>query len=316
MSNYKYIFGPVPSRRLGLSLGADVIPFKTCSFDCVYCELGRTTNKTVERKEYIPLEDIKRELTEKLKENIKIDYITIAGSGEPTLYSKLGELIDFIKSVTDIPAAILTNGSLLWDEKVRDDIKNADLVKPSLDFWDDDSFQKVNRPEKQLSREKIIEGLIEFSHGFKNKIWLEVFLLKDTAMNDGKIDIIAQIVNKMRVDKVQLNSVDRPPAESYAKAPTAEEMNRYKTFFKHKDVEIIYKFQPKIESDNVVDKFDVINLLRRRPCSIDDIASGLQINRNEATKLANKLLEEKEAQVETVEGKNFIALTNKKKTPH
>lgn len=308
MSNFKYIFGPVPSRRLGLSLGVDVIPFKTCSFDCVYCELGRTTNKTVERKEYIPLEDIKRELTEKLKENIKVDYITIAGSGEPTLYSRLGELIDFIKSVTDIPVAILTNGSLLWDEKVREDIKNADLVKPSLDFGTDEILKKANRPDPSLSFDKIVDGIIDFSHSFKNNIWLEVFLLKDISASDGEIEKIAQIVNKIRADKIQLNSVDRPPAENYAKALKAEEMNRYKTFFKHKDVEIIYKFQPKIDSDNSVNESDLLNLLRRRPCSIEDIASGLQINRNEAMKLANKLLEEKMARVETVEDKIFYCV--------
>ena len=306
--NYKYIFGPVPSRRLGLSLGVDVIPFKTCSFDCVYCELGRTTNKTTERKEYIPLEEIKRELTEKLKENIKIDYITIAGSGEPTLYSKLGELIDFIKSVTDIPVAILTNGSLLWDKAVQDQLKNADLVKPSLDFGTEEILKKANRPDENLSFNKIVEGLIEFSHIFKNKIWLEVFLLKNISANDGEVKKIADIVNKIRVDKIQLNSVDRPPAEKFAKALTMDEMNKYKTFFKHNEVEIIFKFQPKDVNGGEANESDLLNLLRRRPCSVEDIASGLQINRNEAVKSANKLLEEKKVRLENVGGKNFYCV--------
>lgn len=308
MKEYKYIFGPVPSRRLGLSLGVDVIPFKTCSFDCVYCELGRTTNKTTERKEYIPLEEIKRELTEKLKENLKIDYITIAGSGEPTLYSKLGELIDFIKSVTDIPVAILTNGSLLWDTAVQDELKNADLVKPSLDFGTEEIFKKANRPDAALAFDKIVDGLIEFSHKFKNKIWLEIFLLKDISANDGEIVKIAEIVNKIRADKIQLNSVDRPPAENYAKALTMDDMNRYKTFFKQNEVEIIYKYQSKYENGGEANESDLLNLLRRRPCSIDDIASGLQINRNEAMKIANKLLEKNKARVETVGEKLFYCV--------
>ena len=305
---YKYIFGPVPSRRLGLSLGVDVIPFKTCSFDCVYCELGLTTNKTTERKEFVPLEDIKNELTEKLRENIKIDYITIAGSGEPTLYSKLGKLINFIKGITEIPVAILTNGSLLWDKDVREDIKNADLVVPSLDFGTEEVFKKINRPDNTLSFNKIIEGLIEFSHSFKNKIWLEIFILKNVSTNENEIKKIAEIVDKMRVDKIQLNSVDRPPAENFARGVTMEKMESIKNIFVDKNVEIIYKYQPKIDSDNILNESDVVNLLKRRPCSIDDIASGLQINKNEAMKIVNKLLEEKKARIEIVEEKNFYCI--------
>jgi len=123
-----YIFGPVPSRRLGRSLGVDLVPFKTCTYDCIYCQLGRTTNKTAERREWVPLNEVLAELQDKLA--TKPDYITLSGSGEPTLYSRLDDLIDRIRSMTDVPVAVLTNGSLLWQKEVRRQLMDAHLVIP------------------------------------------------------------------------------------------------------------------------------------------------------------------------------------------
>ena len=173
MSNY--IFGPVPSRRLGRSLGVDLVPFKTCTYDCIYCQLGRTTNKTIQRKEWVPLDDVVTELETKLSS--QPDYITLSGSGEPTLYSRTGELIDRIKAVTNVPVAVLTNGSLLWNQEVRARLMNADLVVPSLDAGDEAMFRAVNRPHEDISFERMLQGLIDFRHEFQGKYWLEVFLL-------------------------------------------------------------------------------------------------------------------------------------------
>jgi len=144
----QYIYGPVPSRRLGRSLGVDLVPFKTCTFDCVYCQLGRTTNRTMERKEWVPLEPVLTQLEAKL--DLKPDYITLAGSGEPTLYSKMSELIIRIKELTDVPVAVLTNGSLLWIPEVRDALLSADLVVPSLDAGSSELFRYVNRPHTNI----------------------------------------------------------------------------------------------------------------------------------------------------------------------
>ena len=173
MSNY--VFGPVPSRRLGRSLGVDLVPLKTCSYDCIYCQLGRTTCKTIERKEWVPLDAVLNELEGKL--STRPDYITLSGSGEPTLYSRLDEVIERIKSITDIPVAVLTNGSLLWQEDVQQQLAAADLVMPSLDAGDPATFHLVNRPHEALTFEKMLSGLIAFRQHFHGRYWLEVLLL-------------------------------------------------------------------------------------------------------------------------------------------
>src|SRR6056297_1549283 len=170
------IFGPVPSRRLGRSLGVDLIPFKTCSYDCIYCQLGHTTCKTVERKEWLPLQTVMEDLKPKLALNP--DWITLSGSGEPTLYSRLDELIAGIHEVTNVPVAVLTNGSLLWKPDLRRQISKADLVIPSLDGGDPETFQTINCPSPNISFEAMREGLIAFRQEFINPYWLEILLLE------------------------------------------------------------------------------------------------------------------------------------------
>jgi len=150
----KYIFGPVASRRLGLSLGVDIVPAKVCSLDCIYCQVGRTTKKTVKRREYVPIRKVLAELKARLDKGLRADYITISGSGEPTLNSKIGVLIDRIKKITDIPVAIMTNGTLLYMADVRRDCRKADVVLPSLDAADEETFEKINRPNRNISIEK------------------------------------------------------------------------------------------------------------------------------------------------------------------
>lgn len=171
----RHVFGPVPSHRLGRSLGIDVVPYKTCSYNCIYCQLGRTTCKTIERQERVGWELILDELRRSL--DTRPDYITFSGSGEPTLYAGLGELIERIKSVTSVPIAVLTNGSLLWRPDVRQDLQQADLVIPSLDAGDELHFQGVNRPHRSLSLEQVVEGLIAFRREFSGKYWLEVLVV-------------------------------------------------------------------------------------------------------------------------------------------
>ncbi|NMC21094.1 MAG: radical SAM protein, partial [Thermogutta sp.] len=167
----KHIFGPVPSRRLGRSLGVDLVPFKTCSYDCIYCQLGRTTCKTIERKTWVPLELVLEELEEKL--HTRPDYITLSGSGEPTLFSPLDKLIEGIRALTDIPIVALTNGSLLSDSDVQAALLPADLVIPSLDAGNEAAFQLVNRPHEDLAFDRMLEGLVAFRRRFPKEYWLE-----------------------------------------------------------------------------------------------------------------------------------------------
>jgi len=165
-------------------LGVDLVPFKTCTYDCIYCQLGRTTNKTVERRQWVPLDDVLAELKEKLA--TRPDYITLSGSGEPTLYSRLDELIAGIRSMTDVPVAVLTNGSLLWQEDVRRQLMDAHLVIPSLDAGQGAMFQAVNRPHESISFEQMLEGLIAFREEYYGEYWLEVFLLAVTQPSKAK----------------------------------------------------------------------------------------------------------------------------------
>ena len=165
----EYIFGPVPSRRLGRSLGVDLVPFKTCTYDCIYCQLGRTTNKTMQRKEWVSIDIVIEQLKAKLSS--KPDYITLSGSGEPTLYSRLEELIIKIKDITDIPVAVLTNGSLLWLPEVRNALKSADMVVPSLDAGSSQLFQYVNRPHADIRFSKMLQGLGDFRKYYSGQYW-------------------------------------------------------------------------------------------------------------------------------------------------
>ena len=174
---YKYIYGPVPSRRLGRSLGIDLVPFKTCTYDCIYCQLGRTTNKTIKRRPYVPVKDILNELKIKLATGEPPDYISIAGSGEPTLHSDIGNLIDQINDITEIPVAVLTNGSLLFMPEVRTALSKADLVIPSLDAGDEELFRYVNRPHADIAFDQMVHGLIDFTRNFPGVVWLGGLLL-------------------------------------------------------------------------------------------------------------------------------------------
>ncbi|MFO7828052.1 MAG: radical SAM protein, partial [Bacteroidales bacterium] len=175
---YKHLFGPVPSRRLGMSLGVDLVPHKVCTLNCVYCECGATTNLTTNRKEYVSYNEIINELKDYFGKNEKPDYITFSGAGEPTLNIHIGKVIDFLKqNYPDIPIAVLTNGSLLSDQKVRSELLKASLVLPSLDAANNKTFKKIDRPSKDLDINDYINGLIQFSNEFKGKIWLEIMIL-------------------------------------------------------------------------------------------------------------------------------------------
>jgi len=282
-----YILGPVPSRRLGRSLGVDLVPFKTCSYDCIYCQLGRTTNKTVERREWVSLDDVVMELKDKLA--TKPDYITISGSGEPTLYSRLEELIDRIRSMTDVPVAVLTNGSLLWQPEVRSQLTNADLVIPSLDAGDNSMFQAVNRPHKSISFEQMLEGLITFRQEYYGEYWLEVMLLAGHNAITAEVEKLADCVSRINPDRVQLNTATRPPAEDYATAVQQSRLDEMAAMF-NPPAEIIADYRGvHAEGDFKAGRDSVLETIQRRPCSLEDIADGLGMHRNEVVKYVEEL---------------------------
>ncbi|OPY89910.1 MAG: molybdenum cofactor biosynthesis protein A [Syntrophus sp. PtaU1.Bin208] len=310
---FRYIYGPVPSRRLGRSLGVDLVPFKVCTFDCVYCQLGRTTSKTMERKEYVSAETVLDEVKRKLAEDDIPDYITFSGSGEPTLNSRIGDLIRWIKGLTDIPVAVLTNGSLLWRKDVQDALMAADLVIPSLDAGDDQLFQYVNRPHGDLSFERVVDGLVDFTRRFPGQVWLEVLLLKGVTGLPSHVEKIAALAKRIAPARIQLNTVCRPPAEEFAFPLSLEELLSLKELFPGRVEVILEDSSDRFESSAFSEsrEEDVLSLLSRRPCTSEDIADGLGIHVTEALKRLNVLVDLGKVHTVVSGGRNFYLVTGK-----
>ena len=286
----RHVFGPVPSRRLGRSLGVDLVPFKTCSYDCIYCQLGRTTNKTVRREAYVPLEEVLADLDRALAQGPPPDYITLSGSGEPTLHAQLGKLVARIKAMTAVPLAVLTNGSLLWDAEVREALLPADLVIPSLDAGDARAFEAVNRPHPDISFERMVGGLRSFRRAYRGDLRLEVFLLAPVTDDGAQVEKIARLAAQIGPDRVERNTVARPPAEADVAAILPERLNDFARLFSPPaDVVADYRGAAQDERAQVTEA-EVMDLLSRRPCTLDDLAAALRIHRNEASKHIAHLL--------------------------
>ncbi len=310
----KYLYGPVPSRRLGRSLGVDIVPAKVCTLDCIYCQVGKTTNTTIERKEYLPAQLIIDELSNALSQGLEADYITLAGSGEPTLNSQLGYIIDEIKKITDIPVAIVTNGTLLYMKDVREDCAKADVVLPSLDAGDEKVFLKINRPHPDISIEKLISGLCEFRKEYSGQIWLEVFLVESINSNSEQITKIKAAVNRIQPDKVQLNTAVRPTTEEGVKKLSAEKLQKIAVEIGH-GCEVIADFarsdnsdnkhEAALKQDNIITE-TLLSMLKRRPCSLDDICSSMNLHHNEAVKYISELIKLNRISSENIDGKKYF----------
>lgn len=300
------IFGPVPSRRLGRSLGVDPVPLKTCTYDCLYCQLGPSTNLTTQREPYVPTADIIEQLESWLKRRGSADYITLSGSGEPTLHSELGEIIGWIKSRTNTPVAVLTNGSLLWREDVRRDLEAADLLIPSLDAASPATFARVNRPCAGLSVEQVIEGLRATRSDFGGAVWLEVMLV--AGMNDSPEELRAlrTTIDSIEPDRVQINTVVRPPADAAARPLSPKSLERAKLML-GPWAEIVAPLPADYRGDQTaqVTAEDVVTMLQRRPCTTQDICGGLSIHPNEAAKYIAALLAQSRVATEHRDGQTY-----------
>ena len=220
----KHVYGPVPSRRLGQSLGIDTIPLKTCNWNCVYCQLGRTMPLINTRKEYFSRTEILAEVQAALANHQpgEIDWVTFVGSGEPTLHSGIGWLIQEVKSLTDLPIAVITNGSLFYLPEVRHDLVGVDVVMPSLDAGTAVFYRQLNRPHPEATFERLVNGLAAFRQEFEGKIWIEIMLLKGLNDTEATLQDIAAVLGRIRPDEVHINLPTRPPAETWVR-PTDEE---------------------------------------------------------------------------------------------
>jgi len=285
-----HVFGPAPSRRLGRSLGVDLVPFKTCPYDCIYCQLGPTTCQTVARREYVPLDAVVREVRQRLAQAPALDYVTLSGSGEPTLHSRIGEVIAAIKRMTAAPVAVLTNGALLGDPEVQQSLREADVILPSLDAGDPWLFDYVNRPHSSITFEEMAEGLVRFREQSRAPMWLEVLLLDGASSVEPEARKIAQWVRRIAPERVHLNTVTRPPAVDFALPVPEETLRRLAALF-GPTTEIVADFcAPPLPPESSEDREAVFALLRRRPCTAEDVAGGLRLRVTEAAKLLDSLV--------------------------
>jgi wyosine [tRNA(Phe)-imidazoG37] synthetase (radical SAM superfamily) len=280
-----YVFGPVPSRRLGQSLGIDPIPFKTCNWNCVYCQLGRSAPLRTERKEYVPVEDVLAEVESALAtfEPGKLNWITFSGSGEPTLHSGLGRMIRGVKALTPLPVAVLTNGCLLHLPEVRDDLLAADAVLPSLDAGSEDIYAAVNRPCSGLSFEQHVEGLVAFRKVYTGRLWVEVMLVRGLNDGDEALRDIAAVLERIGPDEVHVNQPVRPPSEAWVAPPAPGILERARLLFAGVSrprggvARVVAAGPPPLElasHANVTEA--VLDILARHPMDLEELVHALQ----------------------------------------
>ncbi|MEN8204031.1 MAG: radical SAM protein [Bacteroidota bacterium] len=299
---YKHLFGPVPSRRLGMSLGVDLIPHKICSLNCVYCECGSTTTHTLERREYVPVAEIYRELEDFFDKHPDPEYITFSGAGEPTLHSHIGEVIGFIKQLRPaIPVAVLTNGTLFYNPEVRKELMRADLVLPSLDAAIQEAFLKINRPVRRFSVDQDIRGLKDFCREFQGEIWMEVLILPGYNDDKENLSAIREVLQTLKPDRIQLNTLDRPGTVQGLRASTHEELNRIAADWGLEQVEIIAPPADRKKKTSYRSDLEsvILETLSRRPCTLKDLESIMGIHINEINKYLGAL--EESGRIEAVE---------------
>ena len=293
VKSYHYLYGPVPSRRLGRSLGVDLVPHKICTYDCIYCQIGKTTEKTLVRKEYVPVREILEEVGRFLEEkSSSIDVLSLTGSGEPTLHSEIRSVIEGIKAITSIPVAVITNGSLLYKEEVRESLLQVDVVLPSLDAVSAEVFEKINRPCSGISIDKVIDALVEFRRVYKGQIWLEILFCQGVNDSQSELLLMKKAIDRIQPDRIHLNTVVRPPFEKWAIPLNQETIEEIRAFFGEK-ASIISEFDrhaPAITERDIQE--EILEILKRRPLSLTDLSKGMGIRENEIEKYIQPLISE------------------------
>ncbi len=296
MKDYRHVFGPVPSRRLGLSLGVDLIPFKTCSLDCVYCECGRTTDLTGLRKEYVDYNEVSDELKHYLDSLPELDFITFSGSGEPTLNSRIGDITEYLKkNWPDYNLALLTNGTLLYDPEVRRDIQLIDLVKISIDSVTEKGFTTLNRPADGITAEMLQQGIRDFCSETVNRVIFEMFIVPGVNDTQSELQRIKEFLKGVNADRLQLNTLDRPSAESWVKKPEPEKVKKAAEYLSRNlnfDIEIIGGISRRMNKTSFncdIEKM-ILSTISRRPMTDKDIASVTGLHINNVNKYLSELI--------------------------
>lgn len=278
MEGLKYVFGPVPSRRLGISLGISPIPKKTCNYSCIYCQLGRTDRMTNTRQMFFTVDEIVDELDQVLKTKMEFDVVTIVGEGEPTLYLGLGELIVEIKKRTNKPVAVITNGALLYDPDLRRELAPADIVLPTMDAYDDVTLKNINRPHGFIVFGEVYEGLKTFSKEYQGQLWLELMLIDGINDNHEALRNYSELLKKIKYDRLYINTPVRPPAEPHVTAVEHEKMNQAVDFLGGISIDLLasqgfyseiadhYKAIMSIIKRHPMNQFEIETFLKSRGC--------------------------------------------------
>jgi len=288
--DYKYVYGPVPSRRMGLSVGMEPIPADTCNYSCVYCQLGRTRHMSNERKRFFDVEKMLEELKNYLKDVKEYDVVTLVGDGEPTLFEGMGDLIRGIKKLTDKPVAVITNGALLYEEAVREELMEAHIVLPSLDAYDKKSFKAVNRPYGTIRFEDVLSGLKKFSLKYKGQLWIEIMLVK--GMNDSPeaLEAFKEILKGIHYEKVFINAPVRPPAESYVETPEDGVIEKFAGGLNAYSINHLTDSE---FSSGIRDDFEaVLSIIARHPMNQHEIGSFIKSRRGDAKGILDRLNED------------------------
>ncbi|MEW6377885.1 MAG: radical SAM protein [Thermodesulfobacteriota bacterium] len=315
MKAFHHLYGPVPSRRLGRSLGVDLVPHKICTYDCIYCQIGKTTQKILVRKEYVPVKEVFDEIERFLREETSsVDHLSLSGSGEPTLHCEIRSIIEGIKKMSSIPVAVISNGSLLCEKEVREDLLQADVVLPSLDAVSQEVFMRINQPHQGFSIEKVIEGMVEFRKVYKGQIWLEILFCKGVNDTSWELQKMKEAIKRIQPDRIHLNTVARPPSEEWAISLNHEEMEEIKVFLGER-ASIISEFDrhpPAVSKRNMKEK--ILRILRRRPLSLSDLSKGMGIPMDELEGYIGFLVQEGRIQTRAFGGSTYYEIPRKSET--
>ena len=295
-----YVFGPVPSRRLGQSLGIDPVPLKTCNWNCVYCQLGRSTPLKTKRTDYVPAQDVMEQLGKALQAHKpgEIDWITFVGSGETTLHAGIGDMIRKVKTLTDIPVAVITNGSLLYLSEVRDELLPADAVLPSIDAGSAELYRKINRPHPHLEYETFINGLVDFRQQYHGKLWIEVMLIKGVNDNLQALQELNEKLSLINPDEIHLLLPTRPPAETWVE-PAGDAGIHLAQLLLGSNTKVFHPLKGVFDLRGADSVFQaVLAIITRHPMKESQLLEALQqFPQEEIDKVLNMLTESGKAQI-------------------